>query len=136
MSECQHFRKIFYLYFQVPVPSVFMAKVLLLRSSIHLTRSQSLTFESKGKVRPRTGHGVQEGSRGISALDGSGLSTSRPDRFTPGKKTRYPVYRSLGGPQGQSGRVRRTSPHQHSIARPSIPKRVAIPTELISKVIL
>jgi hypothetical protein len=27
------------------------------------------------------------------------LSTPRPGRFTPGKETRYPFYRRLGGPQ-------------------------------------
>ena len=32
-------------------------------------------------------------------------STTRPDRFTPGKETRYPSYRRLGGHQGQSGWV-------------------------------
>jgi hypothetical protein len=34
----------------------------------------------------------------------------RPGRFTPGKETRYPFYRRLGGPQGRSGRVRKISP--------------------------
>jgi len=29
--------------------------------------------------------------------------------FTPGK-TRYPLYRGLGGPQGRSGQVRKISP--------------------------
>jgi len=33
-----------------------------------------------------------------------------PGRFTLGKETRYPLYRRLGGPQGQSGRVRKISP--------------------------
>jgi hypothetical protein len=36
-----------------------------------------------------------------SALGGEG-SASRPGRFTPGK-TRYPLYRRLGGPQDRSG---------------------------------
>ena len=44
-----------------------------------------------------------------SALDGGGWSTPRPGRFTP-IKTRYPLYRRLGGPQGRSGRVRKISP--------------------------
>jgi hypothetical protein len=35
--------------------------------------------------------------------------TPRPGRFTPGK-TRYPLYRRLGGPQGRSGRVQKISP--------------------------
>jgi len=34
--------------------------------------------------------------------------------LAPGK-TRYPLYRRLGGPQGQSGLVRKISPHWDSI---------------------
>jgi hypothetical protein len=37
------------------------------------------------------------------------LASARPDRFTSGKETRYPFYRRLGGPQGQSGRVQKIS---------------------------
>jgi hypothetical protein len=32
-----------------------------------------------------------------------------PCRFIPGKETRYPLNRRLGGPQGRSGRVQRIS---------------------------
>jgi hypothetical protein len=45
-----------------------------------------------------------------SALNEGGWSTPRAGRFTPGKETRYPLYRRLGGPQGRSGRVRKISP--------------------------
>jgi hypothetical protein len=45
-----------------------------------------------------------------SALDEGGCSSPRPGRFTPGKQTRYPLYRGLGGPQGRSGRVLKISP--------------------------
>ena len=58
-------------------------------------------------VLPRIGHEGPEGSRGIELL---GWSTPRPGRFTPGKETRHPLYRRLGGPQGRSGRVRNISP--------------------------
>ena len=34
----------------------------------------------------------------------------RLGRFTPGKETRYPLYRRLGGPQGRCGRMRKMSP--------------------------
>jgi hypothetical protein len=34
----------------------------------------------------------------------------RPGRFTPGRETRCPFYRRLGGPQVRSGRVRKISP--------------------------
>ena len=40
----------------------------------------------------------------------NGWLTPRPCRFAPGKETRYPFCRRLGGPQGLSGRVRKTSP--------------------------
>jgi rRNA maturation protein Nop10 len=43
-------------------------------------------------------------------LDGGGLSMSCPGRFTPRKKRRYPLYRRLGGPQGQCGSVQKISP--------------------------
>jgi hypothetical protein len=33
-----------------------------------------------------------------------------PDRFTTGKKTRYPLHRRMDGFQGRSGRVRKISP--------------------------
>ena len=34
----------------------------------------------------------------------------RPGRFTPGKETRYPLYKRLRGPQGRSGPVPKISP--------------------------
>jgi len=44
------------------------------------------------------------------ALKGGEGSPSRPVRsLTPGK-TRYPLYRTLGGPQGRSGQVRKILP--------------------------
>ena len=70
----------------------------------------------KGKDHPITNHEGPEGEQmytstlpSTSALDEGGWSTPRPCRFTP-EKTRYPLYRRLGGPQGRSGRVRKISP--------------------------
>ena len=37
-------------------------------------------------------------------------SASCPGRYLPPGKTRYTLYRRLGGPQGQSGQVRKISP--------------------------
>ena len=58
---------------------------------------------------------AHRGSRGIALLfhdhgtrRGEG-SASRPGRSLPPGKTRYPLYRSLGGPQGRSGQVREIS---------------------------
>ena len=72
---------------------------------------------TKFKFHPRTSHESLEGEKRYSstlsitsALDGSGWSTPRPSLFTPGKKTQCLLYRRLGGPQGQSGQVRKMSP--------------------------
>ena len=39
------------------------------------------------------------------ALEGCEWSAARPGRTLPLGKTRYPLYRRLGGPQGRSGRA-------------------------------
>ena len=44
------------------------------------------------------------------ALEGDEGSASRPGRSLPPRKTRYPLYRRLGGPKGRSGQVRKISP--------------------------
>jgi hypothetical protein len=43
------------------------------------------------------------------ALEGGEGSASRPGRSLPPEKTRYPLYRRLGGPQGLSEQVRKIS---------------------------
>jgi len=43
------------------------------------------------------------------ALEGVEVSASRPGRSLPPGKTRYPLYRKLGGPQGRSEHVRKIS---------------------------
>ena len=67
----------------------------------------------KGKVQPRTG---QEGPAGeyrysstlslFSTLDGVGGQRHAPAALPP-EKTRFPLYRRLGGTQGRYGRVRK-----------------------------
>jgi hypothetical protein len=52
-----------------------------------------------------------------------------PAALPPGK-TRYPLYRRLGGPQGRSGRVRKISPPPGFDLRTVQPIASAIPTEL------
>ena len=43
------------------------------------------------------------------ALEGGEGSASRPGRSLPPGKTRYPLHRRLGWPQGRSGQVRKNS---------------------------
>ena len=45
--------------------------------------------------------------------------TSRSGRLTPGKETRYPLYRRLGGPQDRSGWVRKTAKAGQAFRLPS-----------------
>jgi hypothetical protein len=45
-----------------------------------------------------------------SALEGGEWLASRPGRTLPPGKTRYPLHRRLGGPQGRFGQVRKISP--------------------------
>jgi hypothetical protein len=58
-----------------------------------------------------TGPKAQSGGRGIALLflDLGAVQHHAPAALPPGR-TRYPLYRRLGGPQGQSGRVRKISP--------------------------
>jgi hypothetical protein len=44
------------------------------------------------------------------AVEGGEGSVSRPGRSLPPGKTRYPLYRRLGGPQGRFGQARKISP--------------------------
>lgn len=73
--------------------------------------------ESNSKFHPRTGHESPEGEQRYSptlsltsVLDGGGLSTPHHSYFTPGKETRYPLYKRLDEPQGQFVQVWKISP--------------------------
>ena len=43
-------------------------------------------------------------------LEGGEWSAARPGRTLPSGKTQYPLYRRLGGPQGQYGRAENLAP--------------------------
>jgi len=67
-------------------------------------------------LRLCTGRTAHRGSRGIAILfhdhstrRGWGVNVTPRPLFTP-EKTRYPLYRWLGGPQERSGQVRKISP--------------------------
>ena len=69
-----------------------------------------------GRFRPFIGHegpyGEEMNSSTLfltSVLEEREGSASRPGRTLPPGKTRYPLYRKLGGPQSRSGQVRKIS---------------------------
>ena len=86
--------------------------------------SYRLVSKGKGKVHPYrgeqalrlcTGRTAHRGSRGIALIfldNGTRMgewSASRPGRSLLPGKSRYPLHRRLGGPQGGSGQVRKIS---------------------------
>ena len=73
----------------------------------------------------------------MSALDGVGSQRHATAAIAPGK-TRYPLYRSLGGPQGRSGRVWYISPPLGFDPRTVLPVEIrytdwAIPAHIINE---
>ena len=82
--------------------------VIILKYKVKCTRIQVL--------RLCTGRTAHMGSRGV-ALPFHDLGTRRgevseslPGHSLPPGKTRYPLYRRLGGPQGRSEQLRKISP--------------------------
>ena len=64
------------------------------------------------------------------ALDGGEWSAARPGRTLPPGKTRCPLYKRLGGPQGRSGREENLVPTGIRSRTVQPGSSVAIPTEL------
>ena len=95
---------------------ILTAAAILTAVFVGSTIFQLQKLKDKCTVHPITGQAAPEGEyrycstlSSTSVLDVGGWSTLRPGRFTPWK-TLYPLYRRLGGSQGQSGRVRKISP--------------------------
>ena len=86
-------------------------------NSVPTVPADLLKIKGKGKGSPRRAHeGPEKELRYSSTLSltstlGGGERTARgPGLFVPRKVTRYHLYRTLGGPQGRSGRVGKILP--------------------------
>ena len=85
--------------------------------SLHYQRYTEIRIHKcKRKLHPRRDHEGPEGEQmysstlpSTSALDGVVGQRDAPAALPPGK-TRYPLYRRLGGSQDRPGRVRNISP--------------------------
>ena len=64
------------------------------------------------------------------ALEGCEWSAARPGHTLPPGKTRYPLYRRLGGPPGPVWTGGKSRPHRDSIPDRPTRSSVVIPTEL------
>jgi hypothetical protein len=113
----------------VSVPHIFQTRFIFHKTfkysptlqNLQMVVSLLVVFKKKVKctlvqaLRLCTGRTAHRGSRGIalpfhdhSTRRGWGVSVTPPPLFTP-EKTRYPLNRRLGVPQGRSGQVRKIS---------------------------
>jgi hypothetical protein len=99
----------------------------LIGNILERINSAVLQGTGKGTVHPITGHEGPEEEQSYSstlsltsALNGVGGQRHALAALPPGK-TRYPLYRRLGGPQGRSGRLRKACPYWDLIPGPSSP---------------
>ena len=85
-------------------------RTLAVKTAMSINSSDKWQSSANNRPRrPRGGIEVQLYSLS-SVLDRGWWSTPRPGRFLPPGKTRYQLYRRLGGPQGWSGRVQKILP--------------------------
>ena len=104
----QNYIKITPTCFGINMPSSGSLQVVKGKAEVKCTLVQAL--------RLCTGRTAHRGIKGIAlpfldhGLEGGEGSASRTGRSLPPGRTRYPLYRRLGGPQGRSGRVRKISP--------------------------
>jgi len=91
-------------------PSISFLRIPVLRGKVKVKCSLVQA------LRLCTGCTTHKGSRGIAVLfldhgtRRSEGSASYPGGSLPLTKTRYPLYRRMGGPKGRSGRVQKISP--------------------------
>ena len=81
----------------------------------HKGKSKVKLYPLQALMWPRGWIGVQLYSSITAALEGGEWSAARHGRTLPPGKTRYPLYRRLGGPKDRSG-WRKISSHQDTDA--------------------
>ena len=122
LEFCSIFWKVYKLFIKIE-PVDYKIQHKMLQTCINIKKCTLVQA-----LRLCTGHKARKGSRGITLLfldHGTRrrweVSVTPQPLFTPGK-TRYPLYRRLGGTQGRSGQVRKISlPPQGFEPGPSSP---------------
>jgi hypothetical protein len=100
-----------------PQPSATFLAWIGLNKDFFAFQCKRVKFNLVQALRLCTGHTARRGSRGLAlpffdhgTRRGWMVSVTPPGRSLPPRKTRYPLYIGLGGPQGRSGQVRKISP--------------------------
>ena len=83
-------------------------------------KGKGKVFPLQARMWPRGWVQVYLYSSMTAALEGGKWSAARPGRTLPPQKTRYPLYRRLGGPRASLNGWK-ISPHQDSIPGLSSP---------------
>jgi len=81
---------------------------------------QSKVTPLQARLWPRGGRGIALLFQDLGARRGWVVNVTPRPHFTPGK-TRYPLYRRMGGLQSRSGQVQKTRPYRDSIPGPPSP---------------
>ena len=76
----------------------------------HTEEGQGKAFPLQARLWPRGWVEVLLYSSMTAALEAGEWSAASPGRTLPTGKTRHPLYRRLGGPQGPSGRAENLAP--------------------------
>ena len=87
-----------------------MEAVLTFSVTKLLGKGKGKVFPLLARLWPRGWVEVKLYFSKTTALEGGEWSAARPGRTLPPRKTRYPLYRRLCGPQGRSGRPENLAP--------------------------
>ena len=91
----------------MPIRHLFFTAVI---NKLSILAGKGKVFPLQARLWPREWVELKLYSSMTTALEGGEWSAARPGRTLPLGKTRYPLYRGLGGPQGQSGWVENLAP--------------------------
>ena len=82
----------------------------IIHSHVYISKGKGKVFPLQARLWPRRWVEVKLYFSMTAALEWGEWSAARPGRTLPPGKTRYPLYRRLGGPQGRSGRAENLAP--------------------------
>jgi hypothetical protein len=109
--------------YRVPQKFQILYLITAMKTKEKMVQATCIQVKVKGKFHPRSGHENPEGDSSFylgARWDGMGGQRHAPAALPP-RKSRYQLYRRLGGPQGRSGRKENLAPT--GIRSPDCPTR-------------